>query len=405
VPGQYSYAINAPNGTALSTVFPELVFASNTALQVNNNSLIATSAWAGAARLSGGVNVSNNQMVEFKVLGTLNGDIQMRLRDSGTGDLYVAFIYSNRVVFSKFQSYNQTVIGSTISTAVASGDRLQFRIVGSTLSFVRNGTELTSFTDVTLMTGRPGFAIDGTTVGLDDLVIGSYGSGAPAPGPAPAPTPSVAGRYSYSFNVASGTALASYAPELDFSRGSGLFVSNSALASNTSWAGDARLANGSNVSANQAVEFKVIGTANGELAIKLRDNGAGNCYYAFIYANRVQLYKNQGYNLTTLGPTINANIPSGAKVQFRVVGNQLTFAVNGVDIGSVSDASFTTGLPAFSLDGPTVGIDDLVIGSYSTTPATFAKSSLETNFLSQAKITVITPLMASASLPIFMGRK
>jgi hypothetical protein len=322
------------------------------------NALTTTASYKGDVRLTGGSGVSNNQLVEFKVNGTPNGDLTMRLRDNKAGAFYIAFIYNNRVIFSRYQNWNNTQMGETLSVAIANGDRLQFRIFESKLYFSVNGNVKASLADTLLPTGRPGLSLDSPTIGIDDLIIGSDG---PTPSPAPSPPPSAAGRYSYNFNTADGTSLETYSSPLAAS--AGMRITGNALTTTSLWS-SARLSYGTAVSANQMVEFKVIGTPNGDISMKLRDGNNGSYYVAYLSSNRVQFAKYQSWNQTYIGTQLNIGIVSGDKVQFRIVGNQLVFARNGVDLATITDSTLLLGMPGFTLDNPGVALDDLVIGSY-----------------------------------------
>jgi hypothetical protein len=331
-------------------------------LKIAGNRLTTTLNFEGNTRLTGGTSVSNDQMVELTMFGTPNGDLVLKLRDDNNGNAYFANIYADRVLIQKVQGYGGTVIGSVIYSTFTSGNRLQFKIVGSTLSLSRDGTQVASVTDSSWTTGLPGFNLDSPNVYIDDLIIGTY-SGAVAP-PPPAAVP---GRYVYRFNVADGTAMSTVLPELTVR--TGLRVAGNRLITTLNYEGNTRLSGGANISNDQSVEFTLFGMPNGGIVLKLRDDNNGNAYFAYIYADQVIFQKVQNYGGTAIGRALYGSFASGNRLQFRVVGTALTFTRDGVTLASFSDPTWATGRPGFNLDSTNLSIDDLVIGTYSATPA------------------------------------
>jgi len=103
----------------------------------------------------------NNQFSRVTVGSLTSGDaeIQLLLRASGTGasfNAYVATVGANGyITFSRYVNAGW-VMDASSAVSFTAGDVAEFRVIGTTLQILKNGSVVASRTDTNYSSGKPG---------------------------------------------------------------------------------------------------------------------------------------------------------------------------------------------------------------------------------------------------------
>lgn len=119
---------------------------------------------------------------------------------------------------------------------------------------------------------------------------------------------------------------------------------------------------GTTFDANQYAELKMSSTAPDASGIGLRLDASGNGYMVRVSGTFLAVHKVASGNLTKLGTDLATSINSIGKVlRGEIHGSTITVKIDGVEIGTRTDSSYTSGAPGILLRGSKV-YDDFAAG-------------------------------------------
>jgi hypothetical protein len=347
--GTLPQAFTAGDGTALTTADSNWNNLGGT-FAVNTNAVYSNVANTDTmARWTAGT-FNDNQYSEITISASSTGYIGVGVRlQSGAQSGYGVYCNGTDLKLIEWSSGAQTTTHYT-GSACSVSDVVRLEVSGTNLTVKKNGTTLTTVSDATYSTGRPGLVGRGngsgtaTTLGdnwyADNL--GSQGGGGSDTGGGGG------GTLPQAFTAGDGTALSTY--DTSWTVQTGTFVINSNSV-NTNTAGDnmARWTVGS-FNDNQYSEITISALGTGYIGGGVRlQTGAQSGYGLYCNGTDSKIIK---WTTGTPSTLYTGSACSGSDViRLEVSGTTLTFKKNGTTVTTVSDSTYTTGRPGLVGNG------------------------------------------------------